>query len=115
LAIADCQLAQLVGTGDCRSGCQWQASIGTWQSPIGNGSPRTTEVTPHTLSSLREAALTVLREVDSLTSSQPSPPQKFGLREEVQRYEMELIKDAVSSFTQHTLASQIPLSKPSFR
>jgi transcriptional regulator with GAF, ATPase, and Fis domain len=57
--------------------------------------PRTSEVTPHTLNSLREAALTVLREVESLTSRQPHPPQKFGLQEEVQRYEIELIKSAL--------------------
>jgi transcriptional regulator with GAF, ATPase, and Fis domain len=58
-------------------------------------SPRTSEVTAHTLNSLREAALTVLREVDSLTSRQPSTPPKFGLQEEVQRYEIELIKNAL--------------------
>ena len=58
-------------------------------------SPSTSPVTPHTLNSLREAALTVLREVDSLTSRLPSPSQKFGLQEEVQRYEVELIKSAL--------------------
>lgn len=58
-------------------------------------SPTTSKVTPHTLNSLREAALTVLREVDSLTSRLPSPPQTFGLQEEVQRYETELIKSAL--------------------
>ena len=58
-------------------------------------SPRASEVTAHTLNSLREAALTVLREVDSLTSRQPSTPSKFGLQEEVQRYEIELIKSAL--------------------
>ena len=62
-------------------------------------SPRASEVTAHTLNSLREAALTVLREVDSLTSHQPSRQSsasgKFGLQEEVQRYEIELIKSAL--------------------
>src|SRR5687767_15401188 len=57
--------------------------------------PGTSQVTPHTLNSLREAALTVLREVDSLTSRLPNPAQKFGLQEEVQRYEIELIKSAL--------------------
>jgi len=57
-------------------------------------SPRASEVTAHTLNSLREAALTVLREVDSL-SRQPSTPERFGLQEEVQRYEIELIKSAL--------------------
>src|SRR6185503_19288736 len=58
-------------------------------------SPSTSHVTANTLNSLREAALTVLREVDSLTSRLPGPPQKFGLQEEVQRYEIELIKNAL--------------------
>ena len=58
-------------------------------------SPSTSQVTASTLNSLREAALTVLREVDSLTSRQPSLPQKIGLQEEVQRYEIELIKNAL--------------------
>ena len=61
-----------------------------------DASPRTTsEVAPHTLNSLREAALTVLREVESLASRRSSPPETFGLQEEVQRYEIELIKNAL--------------------
>ena len=70
-----------------------------WESETKPVSPepssRTAEVTAHTLNSLREAALTVLREVDSLVSRQPTPPQDFGLQEEVQRYEIELIKSAL--------------------
>jgi len=71
-----------------------------WESqtkPVSHeASPRTPEVTAHTLNSLREAALTVLREVDSLTCRQPSAPSStFGLQEEVQRYEIELIKNAL--------------------
>lgn len=49
----------------------------------------------YNLISLREAALTVLREVDSLTSRETNGNQKFGLQEEVQRYESELIKNAL--------------------
>ena len=61
-----------------------------------DASPGTTsEVGPHTLNSLREAALTVLREVESLASRRSSPPETFGLQEEVQRYEIELIKSAL--------------------
>ena len=71
----------------------------TWEretKPVSpSTSPSTSPVTPHTLNSLREAALTVLREVDSLTSRLPNPPQKFDLQEEVQRYEIELIKGAL--------------------
>jgi transcriptional regulator with GAF, ATPase, and Fis domain len=58
-------------------------------------SPGTSEVAAHTLNSLREAALTVLREVDSLTSRRSTMPEKLGLQEEVQRYEIELIKSAL--------------------
>jgi DNA-binding NtrC family response regulator len=48
------------------------------------------------LQSLREAALTLLREVESLTVSAPrSNDRKLGLQEEVQRYEIELIKNAL--------------------
>lgn len=58
--------------------------------------PRSSELAPHNLNSLREAALTVLREVDLLTSRQAQQPErKFGLQEEVQRYEIELIKNAL--------------------
>ena len=50
----------------------------------------------HNLNSLREAAITLLREVESLASQQePQPPQKLGLQEEVQRYESELIREAL--------------------
>src|SRR5215216_5146677 len=48
------------------------------------------------LNSLREAAITLLREVESLASQQePQPLQKLGLQEEVQRYESELIREAL--------------------
>ena len=55
----------------------------------------------YNLISLREAALTVLREVDSLTSRESNGngngngKQQFGLQEEVQRYESELIRNAL--------------------
>jgi DNA-binding NtrC family response regulator len=49
----------------------------------------------YNLNTLREAALTVLRELDSLTSRQNNGHRKFDLQEEVQRYEIELIKNAL--------------------
>jgi len=50
----------------------------------------------HNLNSLREAAITLLREVESLASQQePRSQQKLGLQEEVQRYESELIREAL--------------------
>jgi DNA-binding NtrC family response regulator len=49
----------------------------------------------HNLNGLREAAITLLREVESLASKQPHSNGKLGLQEEVQRYETELIREAL--------------------
>jgi DNA-binding NtrC family response regulator len=50
----------------------------------------------HNLESLREAALMLLREVETLASQQgPDADHKLGLHEEVQRYESELIRNAL--------------------
>ena len=50
----------------------------------------------HNINTLREAAMTLLREVESLASQQEPPTtQRLGLQEEVQRYESELIRDAL--------------------
>jgi DNA-binding NtrC family response regulator len=50
----------------------------------------------HNLESLREAALMLLREVETLASQQGAEAdQKLGLHEEVQRYESELIRNAL--------------------
>lgn len=49
----------------------------------------------HNLNSLREAAITLLREVELLASRQPQTNHKLGLQEEVQRYESELIREAL--------------------
>ena len=57
--------------------------------------PKRSELARHNLDNLREAALTVLKELESLTSSQSEPDRKLGLQEEVQRYEVELIRDAL--------------------
>src|SRR5215470_11498642 len=58
-------------------------------------SPRLTELARHSLDNLREAAMTLLREVESLTSNQPEPERDLGLQEMVQRYEIELIRNAL--------------------
>ncbi len=47
------------------------------------------------LNGLREAALTLLREVESLASRHPQTNGRLGLQEEVQRYESELIRQAL--------------------
>ncbi|HKV34185.1 MAG TPA: helix-turn-helix domain-containing protein [Pyrinomonadaceae bacterium] len=39
--------------------------------------------------------MTVLKELESLTNSQSEPDRRLGLQEEVQRYEIELICDAL--------------------
>lgn len=50
----------------------------------------------HNLHSLREAAITLLREVESLAKQQePQSNNKLRLQEEVQRYEIALIRDAL--------------------
>jgi len=53
------------------------------------------DVEIHNLNSLREAALTLLREVESLASRQSQNDHKLGLQEQVQRYETELIREAL--------------------
>lgn len=57
--------------------------------------PKRSELVRHNLDNLREAALTVLKELESLTNSQSEPDRKLGLQEEVQRYEIELIQNAL--------------------
>ena len=48
------------------------------------------------IESLREAALTLMREVESLASRQePQNNERLRLQEEVQRYESELIRQAL--------------------
>lgn len=50
----------------------------------------------HNIDTLREAAITLLREVESLASQQePQPTRRLALQEEVQRYESELIREAL--------------------
>src|SRR4030095_6152234 len=59
-------------------------------------SPRPSDVMLNNLHSLREAAVSLLRGVESLTSSRPPEcERKRGLQEEVQRYEIELICEAL--------------------
>jgi DNA-binding NtrC family response regulator len=53
------------------------------------------EVEIPNLNSLREAALTLLREVESLATRHPQNNSRLGLQEEVQRYESELIRQAL--------------------
>ena len=50
----------------------------------------------HNINTLREAAMSLLREVESLASQQePQTTRRLGLQEEMQRYESELIRDAL--------------------
>ena len=57
--------------------------------------PVKSELARQNLDNLREAALTVLKELESLTNSQSEPERQLGLQEEVQRYEIELIRNAL--------------------
>src|ERR1044072_588284 len=57
--------------------------------------PVKSELARQNLDNLREAALTVLKELEALTNSQSEPERQLGLQEEVQRYEIELIRNAL--------------------
>jgi transcriptional regulator with GAF, ATPase, and Fis domain len=61
-----------------------------------DAAPGSSDLAAHNLNSLREAAITLLREVESLTNSQLRKSNRnFHLHEEVQRYEIELIRRAL--------------------
>ena len=80
---------------DIYQGGEVMSSSLTWDGN-GNSVMRPSELALQNLQSLREAALTVLREVESLTVSTPrASGRQLGLQEEVQRYEIELIKNAL--------------------
>src|SRR6185503_16679098 len=71
-----------------------------WETNGNSGAPqeapsKRSELARHDLDNLREAALTVLKELESLTNSQSEPERQLGLQEEVQRYEIELIRNAL--------------------
>jgi DNA-binding NtrC family response regulator len=58
--------------------------------------PRPSELALHNLNTIREAALTLLREVESLRKThQAATNPGLALQEEVQRYEIELIRQAL--------------------
>ena|SRR6476660_9122878 len=63
--------------------------------PTDDAPPRPSELALQNLNSVREAALTLLREVDSLRRTQTKSNEPLGLHEEVLRYERELIRQAL--------------------
>jgi transcriptional regulator with PAS, ATPase and Fis domain len=73
--------------------------MSTWMSETkstNNTPPRPSELALHNLNRVREAALMLLREVESLRKAQQSTvTENLGLHEEVQRYETELIRKAL--------------------
>jgi transcriptional regulator with PAS, ATPase and Fis domain len=72
--------------------------MSTWMEPKSTDDtpPRPSQLALHNLNSVREAALMLLREVESLRRAQQSTvPENLGLHEEVQRYEAELIRKAL--------------------
>lgn len=77
------------------SSFQWETNDSMPQPAPPEAQPRLSELARHNLDNLREAAATLLREVEYLTNSQPEPERKLGLQEEVQRYETELIRSAL--------------------
>jgi DNA-binding NtrC family response regulator len=80
---------------DVKGGEVMSSSI-TWDGDGAESAMRPSDLALQNLQSLREAALMLLREVESLTVSTPrANDRKLGLQEEVQRYEIELIKNAL--------------------
>ena len=74
--------------------------MSTWmpeaKPELDDAPPRPSELALHNLNSVREAALTMLREVESLRKvHQDKGTENLGLHEEVQRYEAELIRKAL--------------------
>jgi len=70
----------------------------TWRerdAPTDDAPPRPSELALQNLNSVREAALTLLREVETLRRTQTTSRENLGLHEEVQRYERELIRQAL--------------------
>ena len=72
----------------------------TWEperdATPGENHAQTPEVAVHSLLNIRDAAMTLLKEVESLTNGQKSRPDgKLALHEEVQRYEIDLIRGAL--------------------
>ena len=71
----------------------------TWMTernaPADDPQPRPSELALQNLNSVREAALSLLREVDSLRTHQTFPNERLALHDEVQRYEIELIRQAL--------------------
>jgi DNA-binding NtrC family response regulator len=72
----------------------------TWMSetavPSDDSSRTPSKLALRNLNNVREAALMLLREVESLRKThQAATPTNLGLHEEVQRYEIELIRQAL--------------------
>jgi transcriptional regulator with PAS, ATPase and Fis domain len=67
------------------------------KAPDDDPPPRPSELALQNLNSIREAALTLLREVESLRRThQATASPNLDLHEEVQRYEIELIRQALN-------------------
>jgi DNA-binding NtrC family response regulator len=66
------------------------------KSAVDDALPGPSELAVRHINNLRETAITLLREVESLRKThQISSSDSVGLQEEVQRYEIELIRQAL--------------------
>jgi len=63
---------------------------------VGTGIVRNEVAMDNRLNTLREVALTLLREVESFRVSQPATTRSVRLHEEVRRFEIDLIRSALS-------------------
>ena len=78
------------------SSMTWRADEAPISEPTGGGVARSEIAVDNRLNTLREVALTLLREVESFRVSQPATKRTVRLHEEVRRFEIDLIRSALS-------------------
>jgi len=78
------------------SSMTWRADEAPLSEPTGGGVARSEIAVDNRLNTLREVALTLLREVESFRVSQPATKRTVRLHEEVRRFEIDLIRSALS-------------------
>jgi transcriptional regulator with GAF, ATPase, and Fis domain len=78
------------------SSMMWRTDELALGETTGGGVLRSEAAMDNRLNTLREVALTLLREVESFRVSQPATKRSVRLHEEVRRFEIDLIRSALS-------------------
>ena|SRR6266550_2533160 len=78
------------------SSMMWRTDELAAGDAVGTGIVRNEVAMDNRLNTLREVALTLLREVESFRVSQPATTRSVRLHEEVRRFEIDLIRSALS-------------------